>query len=190
MVVFFGRFFEIISLSFVSVVFLGIILVTTPMLHKVYSVAIDKLLGNTPNVYDIYLVCIRRKNSFENIVLVDEEVDKKDYMEVASQMMGLKVLKAQKIAYINRECQRGDIHADYADKKKDNDVLAAAAEFYVRKRVRKADRKDVMEVTVETIGSKLPVKVIVDLKNHRVIIENKEEYICKARILKKIKLTL
>ena len=190
MVVFFGRFFEIISLSFGSAVFLGIILVTTPMLHKVYSVAIDKLLGNTPNVYDIYLVCIRRKNSFENIVLVDEEVDKKDYMEVASQMMGLKVLKAQKIAYINRECQRGDIHADYADKKRDNDVLAAAAEFYVRKRVRKADRKDVMEVTVETIGSKLPVKVIVDLKNHRVIIENKEEYICKARILKKIKLTL
>lgn len=190
MVVFLGKFFEIISLSFVSTVFLGIILVTTPMLHKVYSVAIDKLLGNTPNVYDIYLVCIRRKNNFKNIVLVDEEVEKKDYMEVASQMMGLKVLKAQKIAYINRECQQGDIHADYADNKKDNDVLAAAAEFYVRKKLRKTERKDIMEVTVETAGSKLPVKVIVDLKNHRVIIENKEEYTCKARVLKKIKLTL
>ena len=43
---------------------------------------------------------------------------------------------------------------------------------------------------METAGSKLPIKVIVDLKNHRVIIENKEEYTCKARILKKIKLTL
>lgn len=111
-------------------------------------------------------------------------------MEVASQMMGLKVLKAQKIAYINRKCQQGDIHADYADNKRDDDVLAAAAEFYVRKRIRKADRKEVMEVSVETAGSKLPIKVIVDLKNHRVIIENKEEYTCKARILKKIKLTL
>ncbi len=190
MTVFLGRFFEITSLSFVSAVFLGIILFTTPMLHKTYSIAIDKLLGNTPNVYDIYLACVRRKNSFENIVLVDEEVEKKDYMEVASQMMGLKVLKAQKIAYINRKCQQGDIHADYADNKRDDDVLAAAAEFYVRKRIRKADRKEVMEVSVETAGSKLPVKVIVDLKNHRVIIENKEEYTCKARILKKIKLTL
>jgi len=198
--VFFGRFFEITSLSFASAVFTGIILITTPMLHKTYSIVTDKLLGNTPNVYDIYLACVRRKNSLENIVLVDEEVDKKDYMDVASQMMGLKVLKAQKIAYICKGCQQGDIRADYADRKKDESVLAAAAEFYVRKRVKKAERKDVMEVAVETIGSKLPVKVIVDLKNHRVIIENKEangnlddakeEYICKARILKKIKLTL
>lgn len=190
-VVFFGEFFEITSLSMLSFIFIGAVLFTTPMLHKAYSIIADKLLGNTPNVYNIYLVCIRGKNGFENVVLVDEEVDGKDYMDVASQMMGLKVLKAQKVAYITKECKEGDIRADYADKKKDESVLAAAAEFYVRKRVKKSDQKDVMEVAVETIGSKLPVKVTVDLKNHRVIIEkNGNDSIYKARVIKKIKLTL
>lgn len=187
----FGEFFEVGSLSIYSVLFVGILLVTAPALHMTYSIFVDKLLGNTPNVYDIYPVYVRSEAGFENVILVDEEVDEKDYTDVAAQMMGIRVLKADKVGYVCGKTGEGDIRVDYADKKRDESILAAAAEYYVRKKVKKSERKDIMEVAVATMGAKTPVKVSVDLKNHRVIIEDSgSEDTYRARMIKKIKLTL
>lgn len=194
-VVCFGDFFEITSLSLISVLFVAVLLFITPMLHMMYSIIVDRLMGNTPNVYDIYPVSVRREEEDwlhrDNIILVDEDVDEKDYTDVAAQMMGIKVLKAEKVGYICRELRGGDIRVDNADKKREESILAAAAEYYIRKKVKKSRRRDVMEVAVETMGSEIPVKVTVDLKSHRVIIDNNgSKEIYRTRIIKKIKLTL
>lgn len=187
----FGGFFEVARLSWLPALFVLALVFTTPMLHMTYSIIVDKLMGTTPNVYEICPVIVHGGDGFENVILVEEDVEEKDYGDVAAQMMGLRVLKAEKVAYVGKAV-KGDIRVDYSDKTQDASVLAAAAGYYIRKWVKRQDRQEEMEVNVQTMGAKEPVKVKVDLKNHRAIIIEKEsqEINLRYRILKRMKLTL
>lgn len=190
-VVGFHGFFEITRLSVAGILAVAVFLGVTPALHLTYSIMIGNILGNTPNVYKIYPVHVRKNSESENIILVDEDMDEKDYTDVAAQMLGIRVLKADKIAYIGKTTQGGHIRVDYADKKKEDIVLAAAAEYYVKRKLKPSMWEKQMEIMVETMGENRPVKVIVDLEKHRTIIEDEEENkIYRLHILKKIKLTL
>jgi hypothetical protein len=188
-VLFFGSFFEVYPLTFIQLLFVLILFFATPMLHMTYSIAIDKMMGNSPNVYRIFPVCIRKEEGIENVILVHEEVEEKDYADVAAQMMGLRVLHADKVAYFGKPVQGGDIRVEYAYQTYDKDVVMAAAKYYAQKHSRRRG-KDVMEVKVETADLETPVKVLIDLKNHRVIIKEDEiETKYQIRMLKSLKIT-
>lgn len=184
----FGSFFEIGSLSISGWLYLLISLAVTPALFMAYSMTVDRMMGNTPNIYRICPVVTHDKEGIKNIILVEEEVEEKDYMDVAAQMMGLKVLKAERVAYIGSS-QKGDIRVDSSDRVLRLEIAAAAAGYYVRTRIKKKDRKEEETVRVEMASAKEPVKVKVDLKNHQAIIIKTGECI-KYRNLKRMKLTL
>ena len=184
----FGSFFEIGSLGISGWLYLLISLAVTPALFMAYSMTVDRMMGNTPNIYRICPVVTHDKEGIKNIILVEEEVEEKDYMDVAAQMMGLKVLKAERVAYIGSS-QKGDIRVDSSDRVLRLEIAAAAAGYYVRTRIKKKDRKEEETVKVEMASAKEPVKVKVDLKNHQAIIIKTGECI-KYRNLKRMKLTL
>lgn len=181
-----GWFFEISSLTFLGVLFVLAMIFITPMLHMIYSIVVDKIMGNAPNVYRICPVLIRGVEGIENVILVEEDVEKKDFADVASQMLGLRALKAERVAYLSRS-QNAHIRLEDSAQQIDEYEIAAAAAYYVKRWGKKKNNQDYMTILVEQGEKKEPVKVTVDLRHHRTIIETKE---FAYRTLKRLKLTL
>lgn len=127
-IIFFKSFLGLSGLGVVSILFvIGMMIVSIP-LYMSYSILVGKLMGSTPNVYKIWVSYVG-----DRVILVEDEVERKDYYDVAAQMMGLKVLKADKVAFVKKPTNGGHIRVETSKEEGDEDILKAAAWLYLRK---------------------------------------------------------
>lgn len=170
---FFKDLLSLESMNFVEGVFVIGIIFSSIILYGIYVVIVGKIMGNAPNVYKIHLLLMKKKG----IVLVDEDVERKDYYDVAAQIGGLKVLKADRVAYIGQPIKGGDIRIETAEKE-DNPMFAAvAARYYIKKNKIKDEK---FRVLVETDFADEPMDIY---------IEDNAVNDTKIRYLRRIKVT-
>ncbi len=180
--VFFKDLFVFARLGIIDSMFLCGLFIGSIALYRIFSVVVEKAMGNTPNIYSLNMLY----SEGTGIVLVEDDVDEKDYMDVASQMKGVRLLNADKVAYIKSPKQGGDIRIENSDKIFDINSLIGAARYYLKKKKIKDNKA---EVLVETLGRENPIKVIIDKKEHMSYVYAEGNTAKKIRYLKKIKIT-
>ncbi len=189
---FFKGLLDLASMNYIQGIFITALIFSSCVLYIIYSVLVGKIMGSVPNIYKIHLMYSEK----ERIVLVEDDVERKDYYDVSAQMKGLKVLSADEVAYIKKADEGGNIRVETAGRLPDMSVLAGAARYYVKKKKLKGEN---IRVDVETDYFNKPVATYVTLKEHTVKINQKdfEEIGCgneadnvkKIRYLKKLRLT-
>lgn len=178
-IVFFKGILGLASLSLLELVFIAALIVSSVMLYAIYSGIIGKLLGSMPNIYHIHILYSEKIR----IIVVEDEVDRKDYYDVASQMKGLKVLGADKVVYAGKPLSGGNIRVETAERDEDKALAAAAARYYIKKN--KLGRKENV-IKVETDVNDKLLEVNLATKDHEALVDG-EKY--QIRYIKKVKIT-
>ena len=188
---FFNEFLGLENMNPLQGTFMIVLIFTSIILYRFYSVIVGRIMGSEPNVYKIYVLFSERNG----IVLVEDDVERKDYYDVAAQMKGVKVLKADKVGYIKPPEKGGNIKVESAEMIPDISILVSAARYYVKKNKIKENNPKIL---VETDYFESPIPVIVDLKEHESTIdkdiftqiefEGETDNIKKVRYVKKIKM--
>ncbi len=178
-VLFFKGILGLSRLTLIEIIFMAALIVTSVMLYAVYSVIVGKLLGSMPNIYNIYLMYSEKSK----IIVVEDDVDRKDYYDVASQMKGLKVLGADKVAYIGKPINGGDLRVETADRDEDKALAASAARYFIKKN--KLGRKNKL-IKVETDYSEELINVDITTKEHEALVDGEK---CQIRYIKKLRIT-
>lgn len=178
-VIFFKGLLGLTKLSILELIFIAALIVSSIMLYAIYSGIIGKLLGSMPNIYNIHILYSEKSR----IVIVEDDVDRKDYYDVASQMKGLKVLGADKVVYIGKPENGGDIRLETAERDSDKALAAAAARYYIKKN--KLGRKEKV-IKVETDANDELIDVSIATKEHEALADG-EKY--QIRYIKKLRIT-
>ena len=178
-IIFFKGILGLTRLSILELVFIAALIVSSVMLYAIYSGVIGKLLGSMPNIYNIHVLYSEKSR----IIVVEDEVDRKDYYDVASQMKGLKVLGADKVLYVGKPENGGNIRVETAERDDDKALAAAAARYYIKKN--KLGRKENV-IKVETDADEAVLDVNVTSKEHEAVIGG-EKY--QVRYLKRLRIT-
>lgn len=191
-ITFFDGLLGLERLNLPEFLFMPVMIAASTVLYFAYSIIVGKIMGSMPNIYKIRLLYSEK----EKVLLVEDDVERKDYYDVAAQMKGLKMLGADKVAYIKKAVCGGNIRVETAQGTPDMTVIAAAARYYVKKCGNKNSTKNVL---VETEYADRYFSTKVETKEHRVIFEKEEfekagfenepDNVKKIRYLKKIKLT-
>ncbi len=129
--VFLKEFFSLEHIRYYHWIIIGGIAVCSPILHMIYSVFIEKLLGTTPNIYKVAVALCEG----ERIVMVHDDVDAKDYYDVTVQMKGLKVLRADSVVFV-KSGTKGQIRIEAIDPIR-NEEIACAAKSYFKDKMKK-----------------------------------------------------
>ena len=178
-IMFFKGILGLTRLGLSEILFIAALIVLSVILYAIYSGIIGKLLGTMPNIYNIN-VLYSEKNK---IIIVEDEVDRKDYYDVAAQIKGLKVLGADKVVYIGKPINGGDIRMETAQRDKDKLLAAAAARYYIKKN--KLGRKENV-IKVETDVNDKLLDVNIATRDHEATVEG-EKY--QIRYIKKLRIT-
>ena len=178
-IIFFKGILGITGLSLLETIFLAALIAASIMLYALYSIIIGKLLGSMPNIYNINIMYSEKSK----IILVEDEVDRKDYYDVASQIKGLKVLGAYKVVYIGKPLGDGNIRIETAERDADKALAAAAARYYIKKN--KLGRGENV-IKVETDAGDNLLNVNIATKDHEATVDG-EKY--QIRYIKRLKLT-
>lgn len=192
--IFIKDFFSLTPIRFYHWVVMGIIAIGAMILYVTYSILVEKAMGTTPNIYKVHVTFCNGKR----ILLVLDEVEKKDYYDVTVQMKGLKVLKADSVLFL-KSYSEGQIRIEASDAIGNAEIVCAAA--YYKKKICK--EKDMDEVSVEAVsnGDKADVFDESDIRVYKVMSgeDRSDMYIetegtsdnamYKPRLLKRIRLT-
>lgn len=161
-------------MNVLEVVFVLGLVCTSMVLYVTYSIMVGKLMGSMPNIYDIYIFHAEKSR----IILVEDDVERKDYYDVTAQMKGVKVLGADRVAFIKKPEGEGDIRVETADRQDNEMIMASAARYYLKKH-RKPVRKS--SVIVETDSAPEGINECREMN-----IADREH---KVRYIKKLRLT-
>lgn len=123
--VFFKDFFSLEHIRYYHWFIMGGIAVASPILHMLYSVVIETVLGTTPNIYKVLVAHCEG----ERIVMVDDDVDAKDYYDVTVQMKGLRVLRADSVVFIKKGIS-SQIRVESTDPIRNQEIVCAAKYFF------------------------------------------------------------
>lgn len=102
------------------------------ILHMVYSVLVETLLGTTPNIYKVSVALCEGKR----VVMVFDDVEAKDYYDVTVQMKGLRVLRADSVIFVKKGLEER-IKIESVDTI-NNEEIACAAKCYFKYKMKKA----------------------------------------------------
>lgn len=189
--IFIKGFFGMVPIRFYHWMLLGIMAAGSMVLYFVYSILVEKAMGTTPNIYKVHLSFCDGKR----VLLVLDDVEKKDYYDVTVQMKGLKVLGAYSVMFI-KGVENGNIRIEASDEIGAAEVMCAAA--YCKK-INKKVEMDKINIEALCNGNKADIFDESDIKNYTVIhgtdrgewilkdSEEKEAY--KPRLLKKLRVT-
>lgn len=178
-IVFFKGILGLTRLSLLEIAFIAVLIGASIMLYAIYSGIIGKLLGSMPNIYNINVLYSEKSK----IVLVEDEVDRKDYYDVAAQIKGLKVLGADKVVYIGKPLKGGDIRVETAERDDDKALAVSAARYYIKKN--KLGRKENV-IKVETDVNDEIFDVNIATRDHEAILEGQKYQV---RYIKRLRLT-
>lgn len=120
-------FFSLHSLKMVQWIVLGIIAVFSPIIYSIYKLVVETIMGAEPNKYTV----MRATSGHRNVLMVLDEVEKKDYYDITVQMKGLKVLRADSVIFM-KSMKDDSITIESADAIEKEDIDVAAA--YMAKR--------------------------------------------------------
>lgn len=178
----FNSFFNFSYLKLNQFIFLLIVVLVSGVVFMMLEVLIEQLFGTTPNIYHIDIA----RAGGKNIIFVNDDVEKKDYYDVTSQMKSVRLIGADSVVFVKNPINNGDIRIEGEDEI-GQDEIAAASAFYMKKN-KIADEE--YKIICETEGRKRPYNLFVSNK-HRVKITYEKEDIGeqKAHILKKMKIT-
>lgn len=164
--VFVKDFFGMVPIRFYHWMLMGIIAVASMILYVIYSVLVEKAMGTTPNIYKVHVCyCDGRR-----VLLVLDDVEKKDYYDVTVQMKGLKVLGADSVMFIK---QSGDSHIriESSDAIGCSEIMCAAA--YCNRKLNKKRHMDNVIVEALSNGNKADIFDESDIRSY--VIEHGED---------------
>ena len=142
------------------------------------------LIGTTPNIYHIGLMRISGKK----IMLINDDVDKKDYFDVTNMMKRQKIMSADNIIFAKKSISGADIRIESEDDIEEDEIAAVA--MYCTKKV-KGKSKGQVTLAIEIENKRDNVNVLVDLDYDRANFNlDDEEYSIKVNSTAKRKLTL
>ncbi len=130
--VFFKGFFSLEHIRYYHWLIIGGIAIGSPILHMLYSVLVENILGTTPNIYKVAISLCEG----ERIVMVYDDVDAKDYYDVTVQMKGLRVLRADSVVFVKKGIN-GQIRIESIEPIR-NEEIASAAKCYFKDKMKKA----------------------------------------------------
>lgn len=186
--IFAGSFFGFAKLNFLQCIFLLALFVFSFMLFKTIELFVEKVMGTTPNIYHTQMT----RCQGDSILLVKDEVDKKDYYDVTALMKSLKFLSSSNVVFIKKAKHGGDIRIASEEEISDK-ILTVAAIYYVKNilKIKKnaSNNKDI-NVAVEIQGRNELFMVKVDRSNNIATTSlNDTPVSLKAHLLKRLKLT-
>lgn len=160
--IFIKNFFSLVPIRYYHWIAMGIIAIAAIVLYVIYSIFVEMAMGTTPNIYKVHVTYCEGKR----ILLVLDDVEKKDYQDVTVQMKGLKVLGADSVMFVKSHSDK-KIRIEASDAIGNEEIVCAAA--YYKKKISKA--KYVDEVFVETVSNNGKTDVFdeSDIEVHRVL---------------------
>lgn len=182
--IFFKDFFGFASLTLNQSIFMLCLGISAVILFKIYVFIIELLIGTTPNIYHIGLMRISGKK----IMLINDDVDKKDYFDVTNMMKRQKILSADNIIFAKKSISGADIRIESEDDIEEDEIAAVA--MYCAKKV-KGKSKGQVALDIEIENKRDNVNVSVNLDDDRANFNiDDEEYSIKVNSTAKRKLTL
>ena len=179
--VFFKDFFGLAPIRYYQWLAIGGLALGGMVLYIVYGILVEKAMGTTPNIYKVHITFCNGKK----VLLVLDDVEPKDYVDVTSQMKGLKVLRADKVIFV-KGILDDKISIGCSDSLGTEEIACAAAYF---KRKNKG-KNGVRRILVEAVDKKY---YLTDGENKgEMVIENIDkgkDKVYKPRVLKSLRLT-
>lgn len=121
-VVFAGGFFSLTSLTMIELFMMAGVMVLSPILYVVYSVMVTKIMGAEPNRYSV----VKATSGNKNVMIVLDNIDKKDYHDVTVQIKALKVLRADSVIFLKNDDENNVIiESDEEVGKEERDAVEA-----------------------------------------------------------------
>lgn len=185
-VIFFKNFFGFASLSLIQWLIVFALFIGETILFRILVVFTESILGTTPNIYHVAMGYVR--NDKDKIMIINDDVDSKDYFDITTMMKNIKILGLEKVTFLKTPKEGGDIRVEGEDDICENEI-AINALYYVKK-IKKIKKGKVM-VRVETCDEKNTVEAIVNIDESTVnLTYDDEQYDIKAYILRNAKITL
>ncbi len=153
--IFFKGFFSLEHIRYYHWIVIAAIAVGSVILHMVYSVLVENILGTTPNIYKVAVALCEG----ERIVMVYDDVDAKDYYDVTVQMKGLRVLRADSVVFVKKGSE-GRVRIESIEPIR-NEEIACAAKYYFKRKMKKATQGTV-EVESRYYAPSIEVEDVVD----------------------------
>ncbi len=125
-VIFAGGFFSLTRLTVVELIIVLIMMAVSPIIYGIYTFIVTKIMGVEPNKYTI----VKTSSHGRNVMIVLDEVEKKDYHDITVQIKALKVLRADSVIFI-KSADNGHIHIESDEEIGEDERIAAEA--YVNK---------------------------------------------------------
>lgn len=125
----FRNFFSFEKLTFMQAVTATALFVFTAAVFRVLSVITETVLGTTPNIYHVSLGMVNG----EKILIVNDDVEKKDYFDITAMMKGRKVLGVDSVTFM--DIREGSVYLDGEDEVEEKQIAVSAIYYikYVRK---------------------------------------------------------
>ncbi|MBQ9700013.1 MAG: HAD-IC family P-type ATPase, partial [Lachnospiraceae bacterium] len=130
-VILFGGFFSLHTLTIWQWIVLAVIAVCSPVVYAIYKLAVETIMGTEPNKYTV----IRATSDDKNVLMVLDDVERKDYYDITVLMKGLKVLRADSVIFM-KTIEDCSITIESGDVIGESDIDVAAA--YMAKRLEKS----------------------------------------------------
>ncbi len=149
----FSGLFNIVSLSKNMVIMLAVLLGCNYLIRKLLSNITDKIMGNMPNCYDLVVA----NPAGNRTIIVSNDVDTKDYSDVAKQLLDVKRLRGEQVGYIKKPIMGGDGRLEMMGGEFCGNAARSFGMYIAKqKRIRSGI------VNVEITGSKDVLQVLVD----------------------------
>ena len=182
--VFFKSFFGFEKLSLLQWIVVCAIFAVSCIIFSVLGVLTETILGTTPNIYHVSI----GHAGDERIMIINDEVDKKDYFDITAMMKNKKVLRIDSVTFINTVQDDETVYLNSEDSIGEKQI-AINAIYYARfvKRL----KKGVAEVKIAIREGKEIIDTSVNLDENTVSFSlDNVKYNIKSNIHKNHKITL
>lgn len=180
--IFFKKFFSFERLTFTQVVLVALLSLLTIIIFRILSVITETILGTTPNIYHVSLGIVNG----ERILIINDEVEKKDYFDITAMMKNRKVLGMDSVNFM--DIKDDVLYLDGEDDIEEKQIAANA--IYFVKHIKKIKTG---KTSVNTVIGKdeRRIGVVVDIDENTATFKNDDvTYKIKAHTTKSKKIAL
>lgn len=180
--IFFKSFFSFERLTFIQAGGVALLFVFTVIMFRILSVITETILGTTPNIYHVSFGVVNG----EKLLIINDEVEKKDYFDITAMMKNKKVLGIDSVNFM--DIKDNILYIDGEDDIEEKQI-AANAIYYVKHIKRLKNGKASVAIVAGKDERKYEVAVDAD-ENTAAFNSDGVAYKIKAHTIKAKKVTL
>lgn len=182
--VFFKSFFGFYKLNLLCWIIVGVVFIVSLVIFSALRILTETILGTTPNIYHVSI----GHADGEKIMIINDEIDKKDYFDITAMMKNKKVLRINSVTFIKTVPENEIVYLNSEDNIGEKQIAINALHYA---RYIKRLKKGVAQVKIALRDGKQIIDTIVNIDENIVSFKlDNVEYNIRSYIHKNYKITL